>query len=155
MKESITSRIPGTLKKRPEYNIWRSIKDRCFNPFDKSYKHYGGRGIGMYQEWINSFQAFYDYIGDRPRSDLTLDRKNNNGNYEPGNLRWATAKFQARNRSDNLCVTVNGVVYKSLAEACEVYCVSYSRTKKRITSYKCDAESAIFLPKYSKLKKAS
>src|SRR5262245_10496757 len=83
----------------PEYQAWNSAKQRCTNPNDGSYSRYGGRGIRMCDEWVNSFEAFYNYIGPRPSSNHSLDRyPNNDGNYEPGNCRWATKSEQAKNR---------------------------------------------------------
>ena len=83
------------------YNTWKGIKRRCFKPGSKSYKNYGARGITMYKPWIDNYLAFEDYIltnlGERPEG-LTLDRINNNGHYEPGNLRWATIKVQNNNQ---------------------------------------------------------
>jgi hypothetical protein len=81
-----------------EYMAWKHAKDRCFNPNDKAYKNYGARGITMCAEWRDSFAAFFADVGLRP-SGLSLDRfPNNNGNYEPGNVRWATRSEQNRNQ---------------------------------------------------------
>ncbi len=80
---------------------WSSIKGRIFNPHTKCYKNYGGRGIIMYEPWIHDVKPFYDYVRSLPnygKEGYTLDRIDNNGNYEPGNLRWATKNIQCRNR---------------------------------------------------------
>jgi hypothetical protein len=84
----------------PLYTAWRNMKRRCFNPSDESYHNYGGRGITVCEEWLD-WVLFRDYIaanlGPRPPG-LTLDRIDNDGNYEPGNVRWATYTEQNRNR---------------------------------------------------------
>jgi len=80
-----------------EYKSWKAAKQRCTNPKDTNYPLYGGRGIQMCEEWMDSFPDFYAHIGPRPQGH-SLDRIDVNGNYEPGNVRWATAKDQANNR---------------------------------------------------------
>lgn len=89
------------LSDHPIYQIWQQAKGRCFNKKNQAYKNYGERGISMCDEWVNDPQAFYDYVTSLPGYEgpgLTLDRENNDGNYEPGNLRWATWSEQLFNR---------------------------------------------------------
>lgn len=80
-----------------EYSAWNQIHQRCKNPNSKAYKNYGGRGITVCERW-NDFVNFLADVGKRPHPSLSIDRINNNGNYEPGNVHWATAKEQANNR---------------------------------------------------------
>lgn len=87
------------LKKyMPEYNIWHCMRRRCYSPADKRYADYGGRGIRVYSRWLNSFEAFLADVGRRPGPEYTIDRIDNDGNYEPGNVRWATAIEQRANQ---------------------------------------------------------
>ena len=98
----------------PIYKLWSAIKDRCFNPDSKHYHRYGGRGITMCDAWANDYAAFASDIGERPEG-MTLDRIDNNGNYEPNNVRWATKQEQANNRVTNVFVTHEGLTM-SLAD---------------------------------------
>lgn len=84
-------------KPTPEFYSWWSMKMRCTNINAKHYKYYGGRGIKVCDRWINSFENFLYDMGERPNG-MTLDRINNDGNYEPSNCRWATIKEQNMNR---------------------------------------------------------
>jgi hypothetical protein len=81
-----------------EYKTWCSLKSRCANPKNPSYKYYGGRGITVCNRWLQSFEDFLADVGPKPSAELSLDRTNNNGNYEPENCRWATKSEQMFNR---------------------------------------------------------
>jgi hypothetical protein len=83
-----------------EFRTWREAKGRCCNPNHKQYSDYGGRGIKMCDRWLSSYADFIADMGRRPPK-LSLDRIDNNGNYEPANCRWATASEQRRNRRDS------------------------------------------------------
>jgi hypothetical protein len=80
-----------------EYTAWCGMKDRCYNPKHEKFKYYGGRGISVWGGWQDNFSAFLSHIGPKPSPSLSLDRINNNGNYEPGNVRWADQTTQVRN----------------------------------------------------------
>ena len=85
------------LTRSPEYSAWAGMIGRCSNPRNPKWHRYGGRGISVCLEWRSSFLAFFQHIGPRPRVGLTLDRIDNDGNYEPGNVRWATRRQQQGN----------------------------------------------------------
>jgi hypothetical protein len=83
-----------------EYAAWRDMKARCLNPQNKSFKNYGARGVKICEHWLKSFDNFLADIGKRPSKYHSLDRINNDGNYEPSNCRWATTEQQQNNRAN-------------------------------------------------------
>ena len=101
-----------------EYRIWCDMMSRCFNPNVPIFKDYGGRGITVCEEWRgrkfncegrkDGFKNFIQYLGHAPSNIYSIERINNDGNYEPGNVRWATNREQARNRRSNRLLTYNG-----------------------------------------------
>ena len=143
IKENSGIRTHG-MSKTSEYHIWNSIKERCNNPKNHAYKYYGGRGISFYDKWENNFIEFYNYIGTRPSKYHSIDRIDVNGNYEPGNIKWATRKEQSRNLRSNINITINGET-KCINAWCDVYNISRATVKSRI-SYGWDLIKAITHP---------
>lgn len=95
-------------KATPEYTAWLAMIDRCTNPKCVGFKRYGGRGITICERWRRDFAAFFADVGPRPAPKHSLDRKDNNGNYEPGNVRWATRTEQNRNKRTNHWIEYDG-----------------------------------------------
>lgn len=115
----------------PEYKSYMHMRGRCLNQKNSGYRDYGGRGISICDRWLNGdgiktgFQCFLQDMGPRPNRSYSLDRIDNNGNYEPANCRWATDTQQARNRRSTRVVNLGGERV-ALAEACERLGVSFS-----------------------------
>jgi hypothetical protein len=91
----------------PTHTSWQTAKQRCFNPNSPEFHNYAGRGITMCQKWANDFAEFLRDMGERPNGK-TLDRIDNDGNYEPGNCRWATPRQQLNNTRRNMVLELNG-----------------------------------------------
>jgi hypothetical protein len=103
-----------------EHRAWVAAKQRCLNPNNPNYKNYGARGIAMHLDWVDSFAAFYAHIGPAPGEGrcVSIDRIDNDGNYEPGNVRWATTvRAQLANRRGARVVELDGVTIGLLAAA--------------------------------------
>lgn len=92
------------------YNTWVKIKARCRRPSDPCYRHYGGRGIGMCDEWADSYETFRRDVGYPPTGAHQIDRIDNDGHYEPGNVRWVTAMDQAQNKRNVPVLSAFGLV---------------------------------------------
>lgn len=92
----------------PEYKTWIGMRRRCHDPADKDFARYGAAGLWVCDEWRQDFSAFFAHVGPRPQG-TTLDRIDGRRGYEPGNVRWATASEQARNRKSTVWVDLEGV----------------------------------------------
>lgn len=131
----------GEIHNHRLYNIWRGMKNRCYNSSHMAYENYGGRGIEICEEWKNDFQTFYKWAVENGYSDnLTIDRINNDGNYEPNNCRWITQKEQCNNTRRNIYVTCDGKT-NTISEWIRVIGVSRRVMENRIK--KCGHQKAV------------
>lgn len=113
------------------FKIWESMKERCCREKHAHFKDYGGRGIAVCSEWKDSFDAFYDWaVNHGYKDNLTIDRKDVNGNYEPSNCRWITPKEQQNNKRNNHFVTVDGVKM-TISQCSDKYGISKSTIRWR------------------------
>lgn len=119
--------------KTPEHNIWCAMRQRCGNPSDNGYEYYGARGITVCERWRDSFENFYEDMGPRPSSGHSIDRINNDGNYEPSNCRWATRLVQAHNSRISTNITHNGET-KCIAEWAQQAGISVKSMYTRLAS---------------------
>lgn len=136
-KETPNSKTHGQTG-TSEYRSWYALKQRCNNTKSNDYPRYGGRGIKVCPEWLNSFETFYKDMGPKPTPEHTIERINGNGNYEPFNCRWATRLEQNNNKSNNrLIEDLNGKLFtlSQIARDSELsYGLLWSRLNKGITT---------------------
>jgi hypothetical protein len=124
--------------------VWRVMRDRCANPNNPAYKNYGGRGIRVCERW-DSFENFLADMGSRP-DGYSIDRIDNNGNYDPCNCRWATTKQQMNNQRRNRVIDLNGEK-KTIAQWAEKLDISWYCIRDRIDRYGWTIERALTTPK--------
>lgn len=128
------------------YNIYLNMKGRCSNSNNQAYVRYGGRGISVCDEWTDKENGFTNFLtwslSNGYKEDLSIDRIDNNGNYEPANCRWTTNKVQQNNRGCSLLFTYNDET-KPLTVWCEELNLKYDSVWKRINKYNYDFEKAI------------
>lgn len=128
------------------YRVWSSMIHRCYNPNCRAYKDYGGRGIKVCDEWKDNLNIFYDWaLNNNYMEGLSIDRINNNGNYEPSNCRWVSRKKQQNNRRNNHYITYNNETH-TLTEWSEILHISTSTLFSRICKSKWDIERAFTTP---------
>lgn len=136
--------IHGLSKNNKLYVLWENIKTRCYNKNQRSYKDYGGRGIVMYEGWIHNAPIFIEYVSNLENclvEGYSIDRINNNGNYEPGNLKWSTTGEQNRNQRNNKLNIEDVIEIRELAgnktvkEIAKMFNISLSQCS-RVINYK-------------------
>lgn len=131
LAQGLTQTIHGQSK-TPLYKVWAAMKDRCYNERSPEYHNYGGRGITICVDWLNSFESFYDWsIKNGYRQGLTIDRINGGVEYAPGNCRWTTAKVQGNNTRRNHLLEYNGEVH-TVAEWADIKGINYNTLNGRI-----------------------
>lgn len=135
----------GTTQNRL-YRIWANMKSRCYNPKASRFEHYGGKGVIICPEWLHSFQAFHDWAMSHGYSDeLTIDRIDVNGNYEPGNCRWTLPKSQSNNLSVNRKITFDGVT-RTLSEWATATGINRRTIAARLDLQGWTVEQALTIP---------
>lgn len=100
--------VKHLMTKTPEYQVWRNMLSRCYNAKSRMYPRYGGRGISVCDRWRTSFKYFIADVGRRPSSAHSIDRINNDGHYEPSNVRWSTKVEQQGNQAKTVKITFQG-----------------------------------------------
>jgi len=114
------------------HNSWRGMRDRCRNVKHSYYEKYGGKGVTVCDEWLNSFESFRDWaLVNGYEEGLSIDRIDNNGNYEPNNCRWSTRIEQANNTTNNRLIELFGST-KNLKQWCECFGFNYDKIRRRL-----------------------
>ena len=131
-KEVQSMRVTHGLSNTRLHGIWGNIIQRCTNPNNQKYYCYGARGVKVCSEWLHDFQAFYDWAMSNGYADnLTIDRIDVNGNYEPSNCRWVDIKSQMNNMRKNVMIEYNGKT-QTLAQWADEMNIPYKTLHKRI-----------------------
>lgn len=130
LRQRLTTHGHTSGKQSSEYITWNNMIRRCTDPNDKSFARYGGRGINVCQEWLESFESFLNHIGPKPSPKHSIDRIDNLRDYEPGNVRWATLDEQARNKRNNVMLNFNGKQV-CLKDYCALAGLNYNTVQNR------------------------
>lgn len=125
-----------------EYQVWRDMIRRCTDPRSEKYHRYGGRGITVCQRWLDSVEAFVADVGKAPSRKHMLDRIDNDGNYEPDNVRWATNKEQSLNKSQNRPLTFQGRT-QTIGEWAKELGIKRTTIRMRLDEYGWTVEQAL------------
>lgn len=136
------------LRNDPIYSRWSTIKARCYNPNNPKFPDYGGRGITMCDRWRDNVETFYEDLSKLPHygeQGYSVNRIDNDGNYEPGNVEWSTDKGQANNKRNNHLLTYNGKTQTIAQWADEIGMNPYT-LYNRILTYHWDVERALTEP---------
>lgn len=128
--------MSGTISRHSLYSTWRGMIDRCRNEENSNYENYGGRGIDVFQRWVDDFWEFYDWMGDKPSDRHSLDRIDTNKGYRPFNVRWATPQEQSRNRRNTVTIRMFGRE-QSLSDWCLEYGIERSRIEEGVWAHPC------------------
>jgi hypothetical protein len=138
-------------------NVYYKMINRCNNPEASDYKYYGARGIKVHKEWAENRDSFSEYVINLPNfgeKGYSIDRIDNNGNYEPGNIKYSTKKEQSNNKRNNRVVTYNGIDM-TLSEFCDTYCkvlgMSFNYVRDRL-NLGFTLQEVLELPKNKKRK---
>ena len=130
----------------PLYSVWSSMKERCYNPNDKAFKHYGTRGIEVCPEWRHSFETFEKWaLENGYKAGLTIDREDTNGSYCPENCRWITNLVQQNNKRNNRLLTAKGETH-TLAEWARMLDITPESIASRI-KHGWSVEAAVTTPR--------
>ncbi len=128
-REMLQAKAIHGRSKTPEWHVWCDLRDRCSRPTNTSHANYGGRGITVCERW-RDFANFYADMGPRPTSKHTIDRIDNNGNYDPSNCRWATRKLQRLNQRRTQLLEFQGIT-GTLTDLAKHFGISYTAAHQR------------------------
>lgn len=153
LKENPRGKTHG-LVNTSEYYSWNAMKNRCLNKNAPNYHNYGGRGITVCDRWKDSFENFYTDMGSKPKKGYSIDRIDNNGNYEPNNCKWSSQKEQTNNQRTNKLLTYKNKI-QTLSQWCEELNLNRDTVIERLNKYKWTIEKVLETktnPKKLKLK---
>lgn len=149
IERTIAANTTHGMRHEKVWQAWMGMKNRCYVKTHGGYKNYGGRGIIVCDRWRHSFENFYTDMGDQPSPVSTLDRIDNDGDYEPSNCRWASYSQQNRNRRNNRLVEIDGETH-CIAEWVEILGIKDHLVKTRMRRG-WSAEKALTTPRRKKV----